>query len=366
MRPLTRLGVLLLSAAALTAMLTGGSHAQPLKLPKGFGIHIFASGLDKPRFMATSPDGVLFVALINSGEIAALPDMNGDGRADRVIKVIRGLNHPHDLAFHGGYLYVSEPQRISRYRYIDHETPLRAGSTVVGGLPDGHHFTRTISFGPDGMLYVSIGSSCNVCVEKDRRRGTIMRFSPDGSRGEVFARGLRNSVGLAWHPVTGELWATENGRDWLGDDLPPDEINIIKRGGNYGWPRCYGDRVPEPKLGRAGYCASTVRPALEIQAHSAPLGIEFYTGLEFPPAYRGDIFVAYHGSWNRSVPTGYKVVRIGMKDGGPVGIEDFITGWIMGDRVRGRPVGLHTGKGGELYISDDHGGRVYVVTYDGP
>jgi glucose/arabinose dehydrogenase len=236
----------------------------------------------------------------------------------------------------------------------------------VSGLPDGGHSTRTILFGGDGKMYVSIGSSCNVCREKDPRRAAIVRYNRDGGGEEIFATGLRNSVGITWHPATKELWGTDNGRDLLGDDSPPDEINIIREGKNYGWPNCYADRVVDREFGTAEICQKSEAPAVKLQAHSAPLGLAFYTGKQFPREYQGDLFVALHGSWNRSKKTGYKVVRVKIENGRPGQVEDFITGWLTeNETVWGRPVDLIVGKDGALYLSDDAGGVVYRISYHG-
>jgi glucose/arabinose dehydrogenase len=237
---------------------------------------------------------------------------------------------------------------------------------VVPDLPKGGgHWTRTIAFGPDGKLYVSVGSSCNVCEEADPRRAAILQFNPDGTGGRIFARGIRNAVGIAFHPQTGDLWATNNGRDWLGDDFPPETILIVKDGAHHGWPYCNGTRIPDPDFGRPDFCRTTAIPALEIQSHSAPLGLTFYAGEAFPQAYRGSVFVALHGSWNRSVPTGYKVIRIPVRDGKPGAPEDFIVGWLRAGRAWGRPVDVVTGKDGALYVSDDRAGSIYRIFHPG-
>lgn len=356
---------MLLSSIVLFAMTSWscGMGVDALKLPPGFKIAVFAEGLRTPRFFATSPDGVLFVTLIAEGAIFALPDRDMDGRADEAIPYLKGLRLPHGIAFHEGYLYIGETHQVVRVRYRGLKEPPGEKEVVVPNLPTGGHFTRTIGFGPDGKLYLSIGSSCNVCRERDRRRAAILRFNPDGTGEEVFAEGLRNAVGIAWHPETGELWASDNGRDWLGDDLPPEEINIVRKGKHCGWPYCYGNRVPDPQFGNTEICAATEPPVLEMQAHSAPLGIAFSTGRMFPEEYRGDLFVAFHGSWNRSSPTGYKVIGIKLKEGKPIGTYDFVTGWLRGGKAEHRPVDVHMGRRGEMYISDDKGGIIYVVTY---
>jgi glucose/arabinose dehydrogenase len=336
-----------------------------VKLPPGFRISVFASGLSAPRFMAFDEKGNLLVSLPGKGQVVALPDDDGDGRADRKIVFASGLNNPHGLAFRGEYLYVAEEGRVVRFTDRDGDLKGEGMEVVVPELPSGGgHWTRTIGFGPEGKMYVSVGSSCNVCLETDPRRGAIMVFDPDGGNGRILARGLRNSVGLVWDGRTGRMWAAENGRDWLGDDLPPDELNLIKGGAHYGWPRCYGDRVPDPEYGDAEFCRGTEPAALEFQAHSAPLGLAFYTGDLFPRRYRGDLFVAFHGSWNRSTPTGYKVVRVRMKRGRPIGVEDFATGWLSGRRAWGRPVDLVVDRRGRLLVSDDRGGRIYIISHE--
>jgi glucose/arabinose dehydrogenase len=337
------------------------SSVEEIHLPKGFKIEVYASGLETPRFMALSPDGVLFVTIVDSGKVVALPDRDKDGKADRVITFVKGLKRPHGIDFHEDYLYVGETHQVARFKYDQFNTAPGEKEIIVPNLPTGGHFTRTVRVGPDGKMYVSVGSSCNVCREKDERRAAILQFNPDGSDGKIYARGLRNSVGITWHPETKEIWAADNGRDWLGDDLPPEEINIVKEGENYGWPYCNGNKIPDPEYKREEYCETTTPPVFEMQAHSAPLGLTFYTGKMFPEEYWGDLFVAFHGSWNRSVPTGYKVVRIKMKNGKPTGIEDFATGWLQGQKAWGRPVDVIIGSDGSLYLSDDRGGMVYRI-----
>lgn len=339
------------------------SPIRDLKLPPGFKIDIFAKGLRRPRFFARSPDDVIFVTLLGNGKVAALPDQNDDGKADKKIIYLSGLNKPHGITFHDGYLYIGESHQIIRVKYEGYDKPPGLKEVVVPNLPRGGHFSRTVRFGPDGKMYVSIGSSCNVCLEADKRRAAIVRYNYDGSGEELFATGLRNSVGIAFHPQTGVLWGTNNGRDWQGDDLPPDEINIIIKGKHYGWPFCYSHMIPDPDFGKLNFCKTTESPAFEIQAHSAPLGMAFYTGDMFPNDYKGDLFVAFHGSWNRTIPTGYKVVRIKIQNNKPVGIEDFVSGWLRGTKASSTPVDVHIGSKGEMYISDDKNGYIFIVKY---
>jgi glucose/arabinose dehydrogenase len=312
--------------------------------------------------MALSPSGTLFLSITQAGKVVALPDQDGDGVADRIVTVSQGLDLPHGLAFHGGYLYVAETGRVVRFP-MQGDQPSGSPEVVVPNLPRGAgHFTRSLGIGPDGKLYVSIGSSCNVCLESDPRRAAIVRYNLDGSGEEIYARGLRNAVSFVWRPGSDELWATDMGRDWLGDDFPPDELNLVRQGADYGWPYCNGSQVPDPDFGSPQRCASTVPPRLSFQAHSAPIGLRFCSGCALPLLYQGQLFVAFHGSWNRSVPTGYKVVVVPFRDSNPTGYYDFVTGWLVGTQAWGRPVDVIFGADGALYISDDRAGAVYRVS----
>jgi glucose/arabinose dehydrogenase len=333
-----------------------------VRVPAGFAVDVYAEGLKGARFMALSPDGTPYLSLTRPGSVVKLPDVNGHGRADTVITVATGLDLPHGLAFRGDTLWVAENDKVVRF-LPGAATP----EVVVPNLPGrGGHFTRTIVFGPDDRLYVSVGSSCNICDESDPRRAAILRYNLDGSGEEIFAHGLRNSVGIAFDPATGELWGTNNDRDNLGDDLPPDRINIIRRGLDYGWPHCYLPGKNNPEYASAD-CSHVEGPAIGFQAHSAPLGIAFSTGTQFPAAYRGGAFVAYHGSWNRTVPTGYKVVYVRQVNGRPVAIGDFLTGFRPdpGAPPWARPVDLLVLRDGSLLVSDDTGGYVFRVHYVG-
>jgi glucose/arabinose dehydrogenase len=353
--------------AALMTVLPAFAQSVPVTLPSGFHISVFASGLGSPRFMALDAEGTLLVSIPSRGRIVALPDRRGQGKADGVVTVVEGLERPHGLAFHERQLYVAETGRIVRLQYDPATMKATGREVVVENLPHGSgHWTRTIVFGADGRLYVSVGSSCNVCRESDRRRAAIVRYHADGSGEELFATGLRNAVGLAVDPRTRALWATVNERDWRGDDLPPDYITELKEHGFYGWPDCIvirGRAVMDEAFSRRDQCGTVTIPSLEIQAHSAPLGLTFYTGRQFPSDFHGDAFVAYHGSWNRSVPTGYKVARVRFKDGKPTSVEDFATGWLHDGRVLGRPVDVIVGHDGALYLSDDSAGQISKITY---
>ncbi len=371
-------------SALLPSLLTFVAHADfahaektrfdltRLKAPPGFHISVFAEDVDGARMMGFSPGGVLLVSESGEGNVVALPDPKHAGKAARTVTILSGLNEPHGLAFYEGKLYVAENDKVRRYDWD--EANLRASNPKpLADLPaGGGHSTRSIVFNA-GKMYISAGSSCNVCIEKDPRRAAVMEFNPDGNGQKIFAKGLRNAVGLAVNPKTDTVWATVNGRDWLGDDLPPDVIvDLGKNGGDFGWPYCYGGRVPDPNFTKPGdnRCQSVIPPKVQMQAHSAPLGLAFYEGSEFPAEYRNNLFVAFHGSWNRSVPTGYKVVRVKLDDTGqPQGsVEDFITGWLAPGETKkgrwmGRPVGIVFGGDGAMYLSDDSAGVVYRITF---
>ena len=343
-----------------------------LKTPAGFHISVFADNIDSARMMIFTPGGVLLASESGEGKVVALPDSKHTGKAERTIDVLSGLNEPHGLAFYQGKLYVAENDKVQSYDWD--EASLKASNPKkLADLPTGGgHSTRSILF-HGGKMYISAGSSCNVCIEKDSRRATVMEFNPDGSGQKIFAKGLRNAVGLALNPKTDTVWVTVNGRDYLGDDLPPETVyDLGKDGGDGGWPFCYGDRVPDSNFTKPGdgRCNTVLEPKVQMQAHSAPLGLAFYQGSQFPSEYQNNIYIAFHGSWNRSVPTGYKIVRVKLDDKGQPqgGAQDFITGWLApGETKRGRwmgrPVGIVFGSDGTMYVSDDSGGVIYRVTY---
>ena len=363
---------LLVGAALLTAVgAPCRAVAQTLSVPQDFTISVFAEGLARARFLAVDPKGTLLLSLPHAGRIVALPDGDRDGRADRVVTVADNLDLPHGMVFHEGKLYVGLADRVVRFHYDPRVLRATNPQVIVASLPcGGNHPYKTVTVGPDQRLYVSVGSSCNVCEERDRRRAAILRYNLDGTGETLVATGVRNAVGIAFNPATGRLWATINERDWRGDDLPPDYITEIAGGGFYGWPYCYvlqgrPHPDPDPPFARPERCVGMAIPTLEIQAHSAPIGLTFYTGSQFPAEYRGDLFVVYRGSWNRSVPTGYKLVRVRMRAGQPQGIEDFARGWLEEGRVHGRPVDAAVGGDGSLYLTDQGSGRVYRISYVG-
>lgn len=329
-----------------------------LYVPKGFTVNLFAQGVGGVRFLAVGPGGVVYATLSGSGTIVRFVDANADGTAESSVPVLTGLNDPSGIAFRGDTLYFSEETAVKRL-----DPGAAAPVTVVSGLPGGgNHTTRTFAFGPDNLLYVAVGSSCNLCTDA-LPRAAVTRYNLNGSGAHTFATGLRNSVGLAFNPTTGELWANNNDRDYLGDDLPPEHLNILKDGKWYGWPQCYLPGKANSDQYPGADCSGVEPPALTVQAHSAPLGLAFYTGTAFPAEYRGDAFMTYHGSWNRSQKTGYKVVRVHVQNGRPTSVEDFATGWLAGQSEWGRPVSVAVAADGALLVSDDAGGRIWRITY---
>jgi glucose/arabinose dehydrogenase len=313
--------------------------------------------------MAVSPEGILVVA--QRANVIALPDANGDGRAEPRI-LLTDQQYAHSVAFANGYLYIATTPAVLRVRWVN--GAISGTPEVIAELPSSKpsvHSSRTIRVGPDGRLYVAMGSSCNVCVEEDPRRTTIQVFNADGGNGHTFASGIRNAVGFDWDPRTTRLWAGDNGIDKGGDEVPPDEINLIEEGKNYGHPFVMGRGLATPLADDRSAAdrarVAPVDPAFELPPHMAPMGVSFYTGTTFPEAYRTSLYVALHGSTDRSSKAGYKVVRLVMENGRPVRSEDFITGWLSGDTVTGRPAGIVTGADGALYVSDDNKGFIYRV-----
>lgn len=336
-----------------------------IKLPEGFTISVYAE-VPNARSMAISPNGTIFVGNRDGNKVFAVADKNGDGRADSVYTIISGLNMPNGVAFRDGSLYVAEVNRILRFDNIENSLANPPQYQVVyDKFPsDKWHGWKFIAFGPDGKLYVPVGAPCNVC-ESDSIYATITRMNADGSGLEIFARGVRNSVGFTWHPQTSEMWFTDNGRDELGDDLPSDELNTApQKGLHFGFPYCHQGDTPDPEFGKGKNCADYVAPAMKLGAHVASLGLRFYTGNQFPPEYKNQLFVAEHGSWNRSSKVGYQIVLVKMENNKPVSQTSFATGWLQpNDEVVGRPADVLVHPDGSLLVSDDKKGAIYRISY---
>lgn len=345
-----------------------------LKAPAGFSVKPFARDLGNVRMMAQGADGTIYVTRRAQGDVLALRDQNNDGVAEAPITVTMGLTSVHGIAIRNNQLYLATPMTI----YV---TSLQ-GAGKIGNLniltghlpPAGQHGNRTLAFGPDGLLYVGVGSLCNACGEMEEEVAAILQVQPNGANRTVFAKGLRNTMGFAWHPQTGEMWGMDQGTDWRGDNQPPEELNHLTKGANYGWPYCYAAKKVDPYLAvnppgqtKAEFCAQTTAPTLNYQAHSSPISLVFYAGKQFPTAYQNDAFVAMRGSWNRQQAVGYKVVRIHFANGKPVSFEDFLTGFLLenGKAQFGRPAGLLVLQDGSLLVSDDTNGTIYRITYKG-
>lgn len=361
-------------AAALVLTIAAGPSAagelpvERLSAPPGFAIELYAAGLPDARSLALGEAGTVFVGTRRAGQVYALPDRDRDGRPDRVVRLLSGLNMPNGVALREGALYVAEVGRILRFDDIEARLDDPPKPVVVfDRLPsERHHGWKFIAFGPDGWLYVPVGAPCNVCAPPEPY-ATIARLAPDGSAFEVIARGVRNSVGFDWHPESGKLWFTDNGRDHLGDDEPPDELNRVDRPGlHFGFPYCHGGTLPDPEFGALAPCDSFVPPAQRLGPHVAALGLRFYDGSMFPPEYRGQIIIAEHGSWDRSAKIGYRLSLVRVEEDRALAYEPFVEGWLEGEENWGRPVDVLVMPDGALLVSDDQAGAVYRVSYDGP
>jgi len=382
-----------LSAHADTAAIAPvpDDPASAIELPPGFKLSVFArlSDSGSARFMTIGPDGNLYLSIAAENKVVMLPDRNKDGVADEIVVVSDKLNAPQGLAFVKDALLVANQDGVVRLSQQGGRWPNANPQTLITGLATGGHTLKTIKLGPDGYLYLNIGSSCNVCVESDATRATMLRYTVDGkpagavttlgrhAPSAVWATGLRNSQGFAWHPQTGAMYATNNGQDMRSDvkgaagndELPPEHLNRIEPGKSYGWPYCWG--IPgkdimfaDPNFtGPDGFCAAAQAPEITFPAHSTPLGISFLNSSQFPTVYKSDAIVALHGSWNRKQPSGYKLVRVQFKDNKPVQVTDFATGWLDKGKAWGRPVDIIVAPDGALYVSDDRAGMVYRIRY---
>ncbi|MCC9137122.1 PQQ-dependent sugar dehydrogenase [Pontibacter silvestris] len=346
------------------------ANVQQLEVPAGFTVQKFAEDLGHPRMMVVSSTGHVYVSDREAGEVMLLQDTNGDGIAESE-ETVANIRHAHGLSIHNGRMYIVAIRELY-VADMNMDGTLGQPQLLVNDLPDaGQHPNRTIAFGPDGMMYLSVGSTCNSCPEPNPENATMLRLSSDGSDREIFAEGLRNTIGFGWHPETGELWGIDHGIDWLGDTEQKEEVNKIEEGANYGWPYIYGEGKYNPSDRPQGdttyeqYLQLTTLPVMTYTAHAAPMAMAFYTGDQFPAEYQGDAFVAMRGSWNRSTPVGYKVVRLHFENGQPVRFDDFLTGFLINDNrahfARLAGVAIHTD--GSLLVSDDTNGVIYRVAY---
>lgn len=344
-----------------------------LKMPAGFAVSTFAIGLKNPRIIAVAPNGAIYVSRREQGDVVMLKDADGNGVADGAPVVVANRPMAHGLAIKDNKLYIATVKEIF-VADIKADATLGPLQMIVGDLPDaGQHPNRTMGFGPDGMLYISVGSTCNACNESNPENATILRMTPDGKMRTIFARSLRNTIGFGWQPATGELWGMDHGIDDLGDDQQPEELNLIQRGKQYGWPHAFGvngihpQTTPPGEITKAQWLAASTPMVLGYTAHSAPMTLVFYSGGNFPAEYQGDALVAMRGSWNRKPASGYEVVRIRFQDGKPLAFEPFVTGFLTDDGLKhiARPVGLAMLKDGSLLLSDDGNGTIYRIAYTG-
>ncbi len=347
-----------------------------LKVPSGFTVEVFATKLGRPRMIAAAPGGAVYVTRWETNDVVMLRD-TGTGRAGPPRVVASNLEQVHGIALDQQQVFLASPTTVWTAD-VSGDGSVSAPRAIITNLPDGgQHRARNIAIGPDRLLYISVGSSCNDCAEANKAHATMQRAALDGSKRSTFARGLRHTVGFGWHPKTQLLWGMDNGSDWKGDTVPPEELNQIKEGADYGWPVCYGTRVAdhatvaEPKdisgkdISKEQYCATTEPAALEHAAHSAPIGMTFYDASQFPADYRHDAFVVFRGSWNRQDPSGYKVSRVRFENGKPTGFEDFLTGFLTenGAAHLGRLAGIAVAADGSVLVSDDTNGAIYRISY---
>lgn len=355
--------VLLYTACGVHA---GSLPLDKIRLPPGFAITVYADNVPNARGMTLGQNGTLFVGSRSKGEVYAVVDKDGDHRADQVLTIARGLHMPIGMAYRNGSLYVSAVDRILRFDQIEQRLTNPPPPVVVTDRfpQETQHGGKFIAFGPDGKLYVSVGAPCNICEPDPERYALIARMNPDGSGYEVVARGVRNSVGFDWDPINHELWFTDNGRDYLGDDRPPDELNHAPKPGlHFGYPYCHGGTIPDPEYGGKQACHEFTAPAVALGPHVASLGMRFYTGNMFPQEYRNQILIAEHGSWNRSDKIGYRITLVARDGQDRFRYSVFAEGWLQGQEAWGRPVDLLVMPDGALLVSDDSAGVIYRISY---
>lgn len=341
---------------------------EDLLVPENFKIELFASNVINARQLAIGDKGTIFVGTRKEGKVYALVDNNHDGKADKQYLIDDSLNMPSGVAYNNGALYVAAVNRLLRYDNIEKQlTNPPEPVVVINDLPnETHHGWKAIEFDTNGNLYIPVGVPCNSCISDDERHGTILRLNINTGKYSIYATGIRNSVGIAFHPVDKSLWFTDNGRDWLGDDSPPDEINHAHKSGlNFGFPYLHGKNTLDPEYGEQAEMNEYTLPKVELGAHVAPLGLTFYSGKQFPQKYQNSLFVAEHGSWNRSDKTGYRVIHVQLNGNDAVKVKPFITGWLdkEEDTTWGRPVDILNMPDGSLLISDDYADVIYRVTY---
>lgn len=343
------------------------SRLDDIRLPRGFRIGLYAANVPNARSICRGDQGTIFVGTRSEGSVYALRDTDGDHKVDKRWVIARNLFRPNGIAFKDGSLYLAEINKVSRWDDIENRLDNPGPPILVNdSLPsDRHHGWKYLAFGPDGKLYLPVGAPCNICERlDDPRYASIMRMNPDGSDLEVFASGVRNSVGFAFHPNTGDLWFTENGRDWMGNDSPPDELNHAPRPGmHFGYPYCHAGDTPDPEFGPGHECENYTPPARKLGPHVAALGMKFYTGDMFPKKYQNSIFIAEHGSWNRQTPIGYRITQVRLEGDKAVSYEVFAEGWLQGKGAWGRPVDLLQMPDGSLLLTDDTSDRIYRISY---
>jgi glucose/arabinose dehydrogenase len=358
--------VLSLGGVCQPTLFAGDPRMEDITLPPGFQISVYAENVPNARGMSLGEDGTLYVGSREAGKVYALRDLDHDGHADTLFTIATKLNMPVGVAMHGGDLFVSSVDRIVKLPGIaDHLADPPSPVTVCTCFPDkDHHGWKYIAFGPDGKLYVPVGAPCNNCLSEDSILASITRMNPDGTGLEIIASGVRNSVGFDWDPKDSSLWFTDNGRDMLGDDIPNDELNhLAKEGAHFGYPFCHQGDILDPEYGKGKSCADYTTPAVLLGPHVAALGMKFYRGNMFPEKYRNAIFIAEHGSWNRTTPLGYRVAVAWPQPDGTAITEIFAQGWLKGNTAWGRPVALQELPDGSMLLSDDSADLIYRITY---